>query len=210
MWRISEEQTGVQNGHQHNAQVGRTNSAGNLNGAVPNSGSDMADSFLYKSTAPKNPNEDCPQSTIFSRTEDRSFTTPPAGLNFQFISDMAKVQTPMDLDDPSSADHTRGEEIRAIINKYEAGIHSDDHSREHHQLPNRGVDDDGEETVEEDRILGLFFASGNLGVAYYDEPNVCLVTNGNNLFYLRQNTTGRAFDGTNYRIKRFFIGDVIH
>ncbi len=38
-----------------------------------------------------------------------------------------------------------------------------------------GADDDGEETVEEDRILGVFYAGGNLGIAFYDEPNVIMI-----------------------------------
>ena len=39
----------------------------------------------------------------------------------------------------------------------------------------QGVDEDGEETAEEDRVLTLFYASGILGVATYDEAKAELL-----------------------------------
>ena len=35
-----------------------------------------------------------------------------------------------------------------------------------------GADDDDDDAAQEDRIIGVFYAAGNLGIAFYDEPNV--------------------------------------
>lgn len=135
----------------------------------------------------------------------RSFVTPPGGLSFQFITDLAKQKSEMEIDDFSRANDNRKAQIHAIINDFEAKMENNATAREKN-ISGVGVDDDGEETVQEDRILGLFFAAGNLGVAFYDEPNVMpsypMIPSYD---FLTEKThhfvPGRTLDGANGRYK---------
>ena len=100
----------------------------------------------------------------------QSYKTPPAGLSFQFLSDIANARTDMPMGDSAGQQNT--EQVRDLINDFESRMQNGGPVRETRQPSTVGADDDGEETVEEDRILGLFYAAGNLGIAFYDEPNV--------------------------------------
>ena len=110
----------------------------------------------------------------------QSFKTPPVDLNFQFLSEMSDPRRPTVNESAMEAEilsRKKGsdpgaDKIREIIHDYESRMQGKDHRPGENRMAAHGADDDDDDAAQEDRIIGVFYAAGNLGIAFYDEPNV--------------------------------------
>ncbi len=178
--------------------------------------------------------------------KSQAFKTPPTGLitglSFQFLSDMANETCPKTVNGNGggggggalapaarcSRPVEDPQQVSALLQDLERRMQSGESAPEPPRRQSAvvgGADDDGEETVEEDRVVCVFYGAGKLGVAYYDEPNVSAPQYDALLFPLKLSSwklvtkmfadrfafeiAGRALDRSAGRIQRFPFGNLM-